>query len=431
MNETLECLTGLTGIFTKPTAELFLQIAEGWVLCPSRRTLTGIYRFIDPQNDKNFDVIPYFFRDASWEPTELWEEWAKYIVSIFAPTDGVLTFTLDDTVFPKTGSKINGARTCRDAVRSMRNNFVKCWGLQFIPICLLVHPPWGGEPISIPVNIRLNRKAEDGEKPVTLLDHAEAMIKELAEWLPDKKFRLIADGAYAPLAGCDLPRTEFISRIRSDAAIYELPTSRCPGQRGRPPVKGKRLPSPKDLVNQIKDWRRVATIERGQKRERLIHTRLIIWNHVSKKPMLLVISRDPDGKQEDDFFLSTDALVYPEEAIGLYSDRWSVEDTFRNVKQFLGAREPQSWKREAPERAGSFSFILYGAVWAERISRQGQPVAALDRPWYAGKTSVSFQDALADLRQRLWSKRIKAMSASNTDFALIQKILINALSWAS
>ena len=271
MNEALECLTALTGVFTKPTAGMFQRIAEGWILCPSRRTLTGVYRFGDPKRTANFDAIPYFFRDASWEPTELWKQWAKYIVSIFASADSVLTFTLDDTVLPKTGRKIDGARTCRDAVRSTRNDFVKCWGLQFVPICLLVHPPWGGEPISIPVNIRLNRKAGEGEKPVTLLDHAEAMIRELAEWLPDKKFRIVADGAYAPLAGCSLPRTEIVSRIRSDAAIYELPPPCCPGQRGRPPVKGKRLPPPKDIASQVNQWRKVETVERGKKRERLVY----------------------------------------------------------------------------------------------------------------------------------------------------------------
>jgi hypothetical protein len=430
MTETFKCLTVLTSVFTKPSAEMFLKIAAGWILCHSRRTLTNVYRFGDLQNTTNVDATHYFFRDAAWESAELWKLWAIYTVSVFAPKSPVLTLVLDDTAFHKSGLKINGARTCRDAASSARNNFVKCWGLQFVPLCLLVHPPWGGEPLSIPVNIRLNRKADEGEAPVTLLDHAKAMLRELAEWFPDRSFRLVADGAYAPLAGQDLPRTQVVFRIRSDAAIYELP-SRHPGQRGRPRVTGERLPAPADIVVQSGDWRLVETVERGQKRKRLVYTQLVMWAHVTKKPVLLIISRDPEGQQKDDFFFSTDVFLYPEQVVGLYSDRWSIEDTFRNVKQFLGAEEPQSWKRNGPERAGAFSFFLYGAVWVERISRQGQPVASLDRPWYAGKTSVSFQDALADLRTRLWSDRIKAMSASKADFAKIQKTLTESLSWAS
>jgi hypothetical protein len=429
MNEALENLNELTSVFTKPTAEQFYRIVEGWLLCPSRRTLTNVYRFGDPDQTTNFDAVPYFFRDASWELPELLKQWAIYAVSVLAPDASILTLTLDDTVLHKTGREIDGARTCRDAVHSTSNNLVKCWGLQFVSLCLLVQPLWGGEPLSIPVNIRLNRKAEDGKEPVTLIDHAEAMIKELAEWFPDKQFRLSTDGAYATLAGSDLPNTAVISRLRSDAAIYELP-SRVPGKRGRPRVKGDRLPAPKDLASQVSEWRLTETVERGEKCKRLLYSRLVIWYHVSKKPILLVISRDPEGKQADDFFISTDITLYPEEVVGIFADRWSIEDTFRNVKQFLGAEDPQSWKRDGPERAGAFSFLLYGLVWLERINRQGQQIASLDRPWYTDKTSVSFQDALADLRTRIWSKRIKAMSGPKADFTLIQKTLTEALAWA-
>jgi hypothetical protein len=265
MTEKLVNLDFMASVFNKPTATLFLRITLGWILCPSRRTLTGIYRVGDPEQTTNYDAVPYFFRDADWESAEFWKQWATYIVSVFAAGCKILTILVDDTVLSKTGRKIDGARTCRDAVRSTQNTLVKCWGLQYVPICLLIHPPWGGEPIAIPINIRLNRKAEEGKKPVTLLDHTEAMIKELAEWFPDKSFRLVGDGAYAPLAGENLPHTEVISRLRSDAAIHELPTPRLPGQRGRPRVKGDRLPTPKEIADQATDWRRVKTFEHGIK----------------------------------------------------------------------------------------------------------------------------------------------------------------------
>jgi hypothetical protein len=355
------------------------------------------------------------------------------LVSRLAPDDEVLTLTLDDTTHHKTGPLVEGARVCRDAVRSTLKKTVHCWALQFVPLCLRVRPPWGGEPLSIPLNIRLNRKAEEAEAPFTMLDHAQAMMLELAEWFSKKRFRLAADGAYAPLAGRAPPRTTVISRLRSDAALFDLPPPRTPGQRGRPPTKGERLPSPKVMASQVKagDWRRVETMERGVPRARLVYTRLVLWAHVLKEPILLVISRDPEGKEADDFFFSTDVNDTAEAVIGDFADRWSVEDTFRNVKQFLGAEEPQSWKRVGPERAGGFSYLMYGAVWLERIGRQGQEVARLERPWYTHKTAVSFQDALADLRTRIWEDRIKGMSASGDDMMEIRKTLIEVAAWAS
>jgi len=439
MFKPLQFLAMLTRAFTKPAAAMFLRLAEGWALCPSRRTLTGIYRFADPQRTTNVEAVHYFFRDAEWKFAELWRDWALLLVTCLAADEPVLTLTIDDTTHHKTGPCINGARTCRDAIRSSQKKLVCCWALQFAPLCLLVHPPWGGEPLSLPLNIRLNRKAADGEEPVTLLDHTEAMLRELAEWFPDKRFRLVADGAYAPLIGRKLPRTEVISRMRSDAAIFDLPPKRKPGQRGRPPMKGKRLPSPKVMAGQVRKWRRVETTERGVKRERRVYTRRVIWAHISKTPVWLVISRDPSGVEADDFFFTTKAIrpgVTPEAKLGArvvshFADRWSVEDTFRNVKQFLGAEEPQSWKRAGPERAGAFSYLMYGAIWLERIIQEGQPVAHLDRPWYTGKTAVSFQDALADARTRLWEERIKGTSASKNDLMNIQKTLIEAVAWAS
>jgi hypothetical protein len=421
----------LTSVFTKPAAALFLRTAVGWALCPARRTLTNIYRFGDPHHTTNVDATHYFFRDGEWSSSELWRLWTQLLVSRLAPDDEVLTLTLDDTTHHKTGPCIDGARTCRDAVRSTRKKVVHCWALQYVPLCLLVHPPWGGEPLSIPLAIRLNRKMPDGKTPVTLLDHAEAMLRELAEWFPAKRFRLVADGAYAPLAGRGLPRTEIISRIRSDAAIFDLPPPRQPGQRGRPAMKGERLPTPKAMAARARKWRRVETTERGVKRERLVYTRQVVWVHVSKKPVWLVISRDPAGKEADDFFLTTETAMSGAEAVSLFSDRWSVEDTFRNVKQFLGAEEPQSWRRAGPERAGAFSYLMYGAIWLERIDRQGQEVARLERPWYREKTAVSFQDALADVRTRLWEERIKGIFASENDLMKIQKTLIEAVVWAA
>src|SRR5215469_16649551 len=137
MSKPLQFLTMLTSVFTKPAAALFLRIAEGWALCPVRRTLTNVYRFGDPQYTQKVSNVHYFFRDAAWTPAELWRLQAQLLVSRLAPNDEVLTLTLDDTTHHKAGPKVDGARTCRDAVRSTRNKTVYCRGLQFLPLCLL------------------------------------------------------------------------------------------------------------------------------------------------------------------------------------------------------------------------------------------------------------------------------------------------------
>ena len=82
--------------------------------------------------------------------------------------------------------------------------------------------------MGLPINLRLHRK----HGPTTL-DLAEEMIRELAGWFPHRCWRLAADGAYASLAKRGLPNGELTSRMRRDAALFELPPKTSRRRRGR------------------------------------------------------------------------------------------------------------------------------------------------------------------------------------------------------
>jgi len=330
--------------------------------------------------------------------------------------------------------KVEGASTWRDAVRSTKNTVVYAWGLQFVPLCLRVNPPWGGEPLALPIHVRLHRKGE-----TTCPALVEEMVRDVEAWLPKRKFHLVADGAYACLCGAGFERTHVTSRLRRDATLYGRPPKRKKGQRGRPRKKGARLPKPEAMAKRARRWRRVTTVQRGRERERLVTSRIVLWYGVAKdRPLLLVISRDPSGKEKDDFFVTTDVTLAPARVVEEYAARWAVEDTFRNVKQFLGAEEPQSWKGAGPERAGALAYLVYGVVWLWYI-RHGHGSAAdrlPDRPWYAGKSKPSFQDALAALRTTLWRERLSTLrifdrSALQEQTPLIHEPLIQALARAA
>jgi hypothetical protein len=149
------------------------------------------------------------------------------------------------------------------------------------------------------------------------------MLDELARWLPEHDARLVADGAYAPLARRPPARVTLVSRLRADAALYELPAPRKPGERGRPRLKGARLPKPSELAKTTPahEWRLVETCERGRIRQRLPYARQGLWASVSRKPILPVISRDPTEEEADDFFFSSDVVTSPALAVGDFADR--------------------------------------------------------------------------------------------------------------
>ena len=413
-------------VFTVPGAQVFLSLVCGWVLCTGRHTITGILPFADPDSRHAHDAFHRFLPDARWDMDALWKCLTVLLVKTFAAV-GVIELDLDDTLFHRCGRKVEGAGWWRDAVRSTAKRTVLAWGLNLVVLTLRVTPPWGGEPLGLPILMRLHRKGGD-----SLIDLAEALLRQLADGLPERTFRLHADGFYATLAGRGLVRTHLISRLRRDAELY-APLTRCrsKSQRGRPRTKGRRLATPQQMARQVRSWRSVATSERGKDRQRLVYARPVLWYRVSKTPVLLVISRDPTGRERDDFFFSTDLSLEPAQVIGGFAGRWSIEDTFKNTKQFVRGQELQTWKGPGPERAAMLSLWLSSVVWLWYLSRKGRRCHVTLPPWYPGKVHPSFQDALATLRRHLWSQRIIAMFGKRLGHGKNLDVLLDALARAA
>jgi hypothetical protein len=356
---------------------------------------------------------------------ELWRRLTLLLVKVFCPR-GTIHTDLDNTLYHRSGRKIDGAGWWRDAVRSTGTKVVYAWGLNMVVLTLRIYPPWGGEPLGLPINMRLHRK---GGRSLT--DLAEDMLNEVACWLPKRRFHCHCDGFYACLVGRHMPNTHITSRMRRDADIYDLvPNSRVK-RRGRPRKRGRKLPAPQHMVKHVRTWQLVDTVERGKARKRLVYCRQVIWYAVSEKPVLLVISRDPEGKEKDDFFVTTDLELSPAKVISGFAGRWSIEDTFKNAKQFIGGQEPQTWKGKGPERAAALSFWLYSVIWLWYLQRRNAWRRIKVVPWYTSKCWPSFQDALAALRRTLWTKRIKSMFGKSAVHDKNTKLLILALSRAA
>ena len=390
-------------IFTQPVRAIFTRLASGWILCNVRRTVTGMLPFADPANEHAHDAYHRFFPDARWSMAGLWRTLTRILIATFC-RKGTITLALDDTLFHHSGKKVNGAGYWRDAVRSTKTKNVSAWGLNLVVLTLQIQPPWGGEPLGLPINMRLHRKHQ-----ASLIELAQQMINEVIQWFPQRLFRVVGDGFFATLAGTKLLHTTIISRIQRNAEIYDLPVSPKRKGRGRPRKKGKRLLCPEKMAPQVRKWKKVKVRERGKVKTRLVYTRKVLWYRVSHQPILLVISRDPKGKEKDDFFFTTDVTMDPAEVIGFFADRWAIEDTFKNTKQFLGGQEPQTFKGQGPERAAALSLWLYSVVWLWYLLQKSNRRTFIVQPWNPLKSMPSFADAIACLRRELWRERIKRM----------------------
>jgi hypothetical protein len=411
--------------FTQPTGQVFVRIIAGWILCNGRRTITGIIRCADPDGSRAHDAYHRFFTQANWMMEQLWRALTLILIQRFYRS-GTILVDFDDTLYHHTGRKIEGAGWWRDAVRSTGTKIVHAWGLNIVVLTLRINPLWGGEPLGLPINMRLHRKQGPG-----LIELAEAMLRQVADWLPNRRFMACGDGFYASLVGAGIQNVHLISRIRCDAVLYDLPPKRRKKTRGRPRKRGRKLASPRKMAAHVKRGFSVNTCERGQKRNRWVYVREVLWYRVSRAPVLLVISRDPTGHEQDDYFVTSDTLLNGGEVVGLFAGRWCIEDTFKNTKQFLGGQEPQTRKGRGPERAAALSLWLYSMVWLWYLLQKHHQRTFIVWPWYPQKTTPSFTDALSGLRRVLWQKRIVSMFGKQTVHDKKYEFLIEALAAAA
>ena len=237
-------------------------------------------------------------------------------------------------------------------------------GLNLVVISLRVTPPWGGCPIAIPVNARLHRKndADHHHRPRRRDDPRDRRLAARPA-----ASTCAADGAYATLAGADLPRTAHLTcRMRRDAALYQAAPPRT-GRRGRPRTKGDRLPTPPGLAAAAHQTtgHAVQIDQRGKPITRQVLTSATCsgTGSTSSDLVRLVIVRDPDGIEPDDYFFTTDLTATGGQVATRYAGRWPIEVCFRDVKQDLGGQDPQSWKRQGPERAACLSLWLHATTW--------------------------------------------------------------------
>lgn len=402
-----ELLDATRGVFNAASFGIFATLIGGWVLAPGRRTITAMIAAGDPESCRAHDAYHRFVRAGTWSTARLWQALVVVAVGRFCP-DGPIPLDIDDTLYKKSGPRVDGAGIFRDAVRSTRSKTVYALGLNLVVITLRVTPPWRRCPLGLPVAVRLHRKGGP-----TTVDLACEMITELAAWFPERHFCLCGDGAYATLCGRGLPRTTVTSRIRRDAACYK-PAPPPTGRRGRPRTKGDRLPTPDETAASFDDkaFTKAQIDCRGQSVDVLVWTTKVLWYAVNRRDLLtLVIVRDPNHHQPDDFFVTTDPDATGAQVASRYAGRWSIECTFRDAKQALGAEDPQSWKGQGPERAAMLSLWLYTAIWTWYIPTFGTSPTWTPRPWYPKKAVPSFIDALASLRRCLWTQRITPMSS--------------------
>jgi len=162
------------------------------------------------------------------------------------------------------------------------------------------------------------------------------MLRILRAAHENRRFHGVADSAsggqnvLAKLPdNCDLT-----SRLLLAARLYDARPERQPGTNGRPRKRGKRLPSPADML--AGRCRRVSLSIYGRSYRSRIADQVARVFAVPDRPLRLVASGALEGGPGKEAFYSTRHVATTEQVIRWCAMRWGVEVTCRDSKQCLG-----------------------------------------------------------------------------------------------
>jgi hypothetical protein len=419
-------------LFTRPTWANVLLLLTGAVLSPGRRVVTAALRILGLDQETNFPIYHAVLSQARWSSRAVAGRLLRMLVATFVPEGTRVVIGLDDTIERRWGRMIKARGIDRDPVRSTKGFFVKTSGLRWLSAMLLVDIPWAGRRLALPFLTVLapsKRFYEDRPRShKTLLDWARQMVLQIHRWLPDRNIVIVADTAFAAIEFLAQIRSHaaVVTRLRLDAALFGFAQPKPKG-RGRPPVKGIRLPSLAHiLLDPATLWQRhTVPLWYGRTNRSLeFTTDTAIWYHPGLPPVPIrwILVRDPNhkaknlrGKLEPQAFLCTDLQATPIEILDWFISRWQVEVTFQETRAHLGVETQRQWSdlailRTTPALLGLFSIIT---LWMHDITRC-RSIAPKTAAWYP-KAALTFSDAIAAVRKEIWDHQISCMSRSAAD----------------
>ncbi len=442
--EIIAIVTSFAPLFSDRVWVQAQTLLIGAMLAPGARTVTAVLRVMGLSDEKHFTNYHRVLNRAAWNARQGSRILLGWIVLALVPPGQVIVLGADDTLERRNGKKIRAKGCYRDAVRSSQKHVIRCFGLKWVSMMVLVPVPWSGRVWALPFLTVLcwpeNKPGQQRHK--TSVDWVRQMMKQVRRWLPQRALVLVVDGGFAVVSlalACVGSDVVMVSRLRWDAALYHWPGPQPQSKRGRKPSKGKRQRSLRRwAARSDTPWQEVEVNWYGGQRKTLwVFSRTALWAppRWAPLPIRFVIVRDPTGELRDEVFFCTDLAAAPAQILNWVVMRWSVEVTFEEARAHLGVETQRQWSDQAIARTTPVLLALVSLVTllALRLSQQA-PIPVQTTAWYQ-KPEPTFSDCLALVRRHLWRARFFLNSASDPEFIHFPRetidLLINSLPLAA
>src|SRR5829696_7101976 len=252
--EAAPLLAALQPAFTQPTFRRLVTLAAAALLTPGRRTVANLLRTLRGLAPGHRTSYQRALSAARWSGLHLGCALASFLLEHLLP-GGPVVLVGGDTVDGHKGKKVYGKARHRDPVRSTHSYTAWRYGHRWVVLAVLVRLPFANRPWALPVLVDLYRSAEDDRRrgrphrtPAQLMCR---LLRLVLARFPDRRFVFVGDSGYgthevARFCHRHRARLTLVSKLCPDANLYEPPPPYA--GRGRPRVKGVKLPQPREAV---------------------------------------------------------------------------------------------------------------------------------------------------------------------------------------
>jgi len=397
--------------FTDPGHRRFVQWATGLVLTLDDHTLTQTLLSIDQPDD--WKALEDFVAHGCWDQTTLEQLLAQRLGQL--PNrlwHGYHVSVGDDTKVHRNSKGVWGTCTFHEYSARCPNRATTVRAHNWVVVGTLIpqdNRPW----TYLPQTARLYcRQTQLPQQPEPEVFHTKDQLllepfRQQARFLGGRHLAAF-DGGYAhrgvvrglvvPPEG--QPRLDFVTRLRRDACLYDLPQPQPPGKRGRKPVKGAALPKPSQPESWSESWQEATVFLYGRRRQVRYKTRVCLWSVSGWTVPVRVVLAEVAGFSKL-FTVVTSAVELDALAVlAVYAGRYRQEDGFRDAKQQLGWEEGRYWTKQTVLRTTQMTLLvgclLRLAQW--ELGKQSADPWWVIPPWYPGKQGPSIQDVVGLFR---------------------------------
>ena len=328
------------------------------------------------------------------------------LVRRVVPLPDRILLAIDDTLTKRYGPRVEGAGIHHNPTPGPADAKL-AYGHVWVTLAWVVrHPRWGT--IALPLLAKLYVRAKDIAPLAmwydwtfrTKLELAGELLKWAKFWLSwvERPVWVVVDGGYAKRPFLDRARElsiTVVGRLRKDAALFDVPPPRKPGQRGRPRKYGARI-SLAGRARHRHGWQTGEFLLYGQWTTKTYKT-FVATSRFVPGPIRVVIVKETHGWFA---WFCTDPGARVADILEAVADRAAIEQVFHDVKEVHGAGQQQL--RNVWANVGAWNLLLWLftliELWAWRRD-ESELIDRTARPWDGQPRRPSHADKRNALRR--------------------------------